>query len=114
MKLVPQLMFQGGMDEALALWRRAFPEMTFRPGIPAEVEIAGQSLRLFESPPVHDFGFTPSISLVVSCESSDEVRRLADILGEGGQILMPLGAYDFAECYIWLNDRFGVSWQIMT
>lgn len=112
MRIVPQLMFQGGMDQALALWRRAFPDMILRPGNPAEVEIAGQVLRLFDSPPVHDFGFTPSISLMVECGSADEVRKLADILGEGGKVLMPLGKYDFAECYIWVQDSFGVSWQI--
>lgn len=106
-------MFQGGMNEALALWRRAFPEMILRPGNPAEIEIAGQSLRLFDSPPVHDFSFTPSISLLVQCGNADEVAHLAEILGEGGKVLMPLQAYEFSSCYTWLQDRFGVSWQIM-
>ena len=113
MRIVPQLMFQGGMEQALALWRRAFPDIEVRPGNPAEVTIRGQRLRLFDSPPVHDFDFTPSFSLLVECGDQDEVRHLAGVLGDGGQVLMPLGAYEFSPCYVWLVDAVGVSWQIM-
>ncbi|SMO62390.1 VOC family protein [Paracoccus laeviglucosivorans] len=113
MRVIPQLMFQGGMDEALALWRHAFPDMILRPGNPAEVQIAGQVLRLFESPPVHEFGFTPAISLLIECDDAAQVVRLAKILGEGGKVLMPLDKYDFADSYTWVQDRFGVSWQLV-
>ncbi|WP_323715779.1 VOC family protein [Paracoccus aminovorans] len=113
MRAVPQLMFQGDMEGALALWRRAFPDMVLRPGNPAEVEIAGQKLRLFDSPPMHGFGFTPAFSLLVACDDADQVARLAEVLGEGGQVLMPLGRYDFSPCYAWVADPFGVSWQLM-
>ena len=33
--------------------------------------------------------------------------------GEGGKVLMPLDAYDFSPRFLWLNERLGVSWQIM-
>ena len=33
-------------------------------------------------------------------------------LGEGGQALMPLANYGFSQLFTWLNDRFGVSWQL--
>ena len=60
----------------------------------------------------HGFGFTPSLSIWVEAESVEEVDRLVAALSEGGQFLMPLAAYDFSKRYAWINDRFGVSWQI--
>lgn len=120
MKALPQLMFQGGvLPDVLGHWQRAFPDLTIkvlageetRPNL-VELELAGQVLRLFDSPPVHDFTFTPSISLVIEAEAA-EIDRLVAILGEGGRILMPLGAYDFSPHYCWLEDCFGVSWQLM-
>ncbi len=49
------------------------------------------------------FKFTPAISFVVNCESQEEIDRYWDALSEGGH-----------EGYCgWLNDRFGVSWQVV-
>lgn len=114
MNLTPQLMFHGGFDAAVALWREAFPDLTLEPlgtGL-SRVTIAGQQLNLFDSPMKHGFGFTPAISLMVTTTAA-EVDRLAGILGAGGQVLMPLDAYDFSPRFTWLNDRFGVSWQLL-
>nr|WP_256447713.1 VOC family protein [Paracoccus marinaquae] len=113
------MMFQGAMADAIALWSRAFPDMQVErldgDDRPTRVRalIAGQPLILFDSPPVHDFGFTPSISLLISCEEAADVDRLAAILDEGGQVFMPLDEYPFSPRYTWVADRFGVSWQIM-
>lgn len=107
------------MAEAVALWSRAFPGMPVTPLDDADpparlkVVVAGQELILFDSPPVHDFGFTPAISLLVTCESAGQVDRLATILGQDGRVFMTLGEYPFSPRYTWIADRFGVSWQIM-
>jgi predicted 3-demethylubiquinone-9 3-methyltransferase (glyoxalase superfamily) len=60
----------------------------------------------------HDFTFTPSFSLFVQCESDDEILRLASALLESGAALMPLGEYGFSRRFAWVNDRYGVSWQL--
>ena len=60
----------------------------------------------------HTFGFTPAFSLYARCESESEIRRLASALSEQGSVLMPLGNYGFSQLFAWVNDRFGVSWQL--
>lgn len=59
------------------------------------------------------FKFTPATSFFVNCESVDEVKELAAKLSEDAEILMALGEYPFSKQYVWLNDKFGLSWQII-
>jgi predicted 3-demethylubiquinone-9 3-methyltransferase (glyoxalase superfamily) len=65
-----------------------------------------------DSPVKHQFTFTPSFSFFVDCASEDDLRRLAAALGEGGPVLMALANYGFSRLFTWVNDRFGVSWQL--
>jgi predicted 3-demethylubiquinone-9 3-methyltransferase (glyoxalase superfamily) len=78
----------------------------------ARFTIADQTLLCIDSPVKHEFGFTPAVSLFVECVSADEIRRLMPALAEGGAVLMPLGSYGFSPLFAWVNDRFGVSWQL--
>ena len=59
------------------------------------------------------FRITPAISFFVNCETADEVDELWGALSDGGMALMPLGAYPFSPKYGWIQDRYGVSWQVM-
>lgn len=76
------------------------------------VEIAGQRLRYFDSYVKHAFDFTPSLSLFLDVDSPAQVDALAEALGQGGGVLMPPGEYPFSSRFAWINDRFGVSWQL--
>lgn len=59
------------------------------------------------------FKFNPSISLMVSCDTCDEVDRLHAALSSGGAELMPLGEYPFSKRYAWVQDRYGLNWQLI-
>ena len=59
------------------------------------------------------FHLNPSLSLMVNCRSVEEVDRLWNSLMEGGSALMPLGEYPFNSRYGWVQDRYGLSWQLM-
>jgi len=48
----------------------------------------------------------------VEFDSQVELERVFGVLSEGGQVLMPLGNYGFSQRFGWVNDRFGVSWQL--
>jgi predicted 3-demethylubiquinone-9 3-methyltransferase (glyoxalase superfamily) len=60
----------------------------------------------------HAFTFTPAFSFFVDCESEEELKRLYAALSADGATLMPLGNYGFSRQFAWVNDRFGVSWQL--
>jgi predicted 3-demethylubiquinone-9 3-methyltransferase (glyoxalase superfamily) len=78
----------------------------------ARFSLGGQEFRCIDSPPVHDWTFTPAVSLFVSCHSEEEADRLYGCLSEGGQVFMPLNSYPFSEKFAWVADRYGVSWQL--
>jgi predicted 3-demethylubiquinone-9 3-methyltransferase (glyoxalase superfamily) len=58
------------------------------------------------------FTFNPSISLMIACSTREEVDRLHGNLCEGGIELMEIGEYPFSERYAWVQDRYGLSWQL--
>lgn len=119
-------MFQGNAEEAMRFYVSLFsgsevseivrygphgagPEGSV---VKATFTIAGQTVMCTDSPVQHDFSFTPAFSMFVDCESEDEIRRTGVALAEGGAVLMPLDCYGFSRMFVWVNDRFGVSWQI--
>jgi len=78
----------------------------------AAFKLAGHALMCMDSPIKHHFTFTPSISLFVECESEAELDEAFKQLSGGGTVLMSLDNYGFSRKFGWLNDRFGVSWQL--
>lgn len=58
------------------------------------------------------FKFNPSISISVQCETEEEIKKLYTSLKEGGTDLMPLDSYDFSKKFAWVQDKYGLSWQL--
>jgi predicted 3-demethylubiquinone-9 3-methyltransferase (glyoxalase superfamily) len=124
MKATPFLMFQGQAKEALALYRDTFPDyeelllQEHAEGAQAgqvamaRISIGGLEIMLYDSPPVHDFTFTPSTSTFIDCDDEAQLRALAEKLGDGGKVMMPIDNYGFSRLFTWVGDRFGVSWQL--
>ncbi len=125
-QVTPFLMFTGDAERAIELYTSLFDDAHVLeltrwgadgPGAEGTVQgatfsIAGQVFRCFDSPPVHDFSFTPSFSIWVETASEDELERLYAGLSESGAVLMELGDHGFSRRFGWVNDRFGVSWQL--
>lgn len=126
-QVTPFLMYQGkNAEEALSSYVELIPDSRivnlerYGPDGPGpegtvaagEALIGGLTVRFFDSYVEHGFGFTPALSLFVTCADAAEVDRLAGALGEGGGVLMPPGDYGFSPWFAWVNDRFGVSWQL--
>ncbi|WP_139084309.1 VOC family protein [Nesterenkonia sp. F] len=78
----------------------------------AQITIGGQVLMIQDSLVTHEFGFTPSTSIAVVVESSGEFDGIVSVLAQEGTFLMEPGDYDFAKNFAWIQDRFGVCWQV--
>lgn len=124
--ITPCLMFDGVAEEAMNLYASLFDDAEivsierYGPGEQgdegtvkrADFILNGQRLICLDSPVKHNFSFTPSISLFVDCASGAELDEVFKHLSEGGDVLMPLDSYGFSTRFGWVNDRFGVSWQL--
>lgn len=125
-KITTFLMFEGKAEEALEFYTSIFADSTIESisrydeneeGPAGTVRKAvftldGQTFMCIDSFVRHGFTFTPSMSLHVSCQTEAEIDALYSALSAEGQILMPLGEYPFSKKYCWINDRYGVSWQL--
>ncbi|HRE47967.1 MAG TPA: VOC family protein [Aggregatilineales bacterium] len=120
-KIVPHLWFDKQAKEAAECYAAVFDDSrvlsaaTLSDTPSGNIEIVnvvlcGQPFQFLSAGPL--FQFNPSISFQVDCATSEECQRLWSALVEGGAVLMPLGVYPFSEQYGWLQDRYGVSWQI--
>jgi predicted 3-demethylubiquinone-9 3-methyltransferase (glyoxalase superfamily) len=74
-------------------------------------QIEGQDFVAMNGGPV--FQITPTISFFVNCETIQEIDRLWGKLSQNGTVMMELGNYPFAEKYGWIQDKYGVSWQLI-
>ncbi len=50
---------------------------------------------------------------MVNVASKDDVSHLYEALSDGGRVLMPLAEYPISPYYVWLEDRFGLSWSLV-
>jgi predicted 3-demethylubiquinone-9 3-methyltransferase (glyoxalase superfamily) len=108
--ITPFLWFDGDVETAanfyVSVFKDAQVESVHRPapGKPAQsasVTLRGQRLHLFNGGP--HYKLTPAVSLMVDCETQAEVDELWDRLAAGGAT---------NRCG-WLQDRYGLSWQIV-
>lgn len=129
-RITPCLWFDRDSDAAMALYTSVFagsriehveryPDESldehFR-GMAGKVitgvfEVAGRQLMCLDGGPM--FTIDPSVSFFAVADGEDELRRHHGLLVEGGRELMPLGAYPWSPLYAWVQDRFGVTWQLM-
>lgn len=125
-QVTPFLMFQGNAEKAMNYYTSLIEgsEITsiVRYGtneageegivMQATFSLKGQEFMCIDSNINHEFTFTPSFSLFITCDTEKEINRLYEKLSEGGEVLMPLDDYSFSSKFGWVADKFGVSWQL--
>ncbi|MFC7395544.1 VOC family protein [Scopulibacillus cellulosilyticus] len=126
-KVTPFLMFQGGKAEEAMNYYTSLIEDSEITSISryganeagdegtvkhATFSLKGQEFMCIDSNVKHAFSFTPSFSIFITCDSEKEINNLYEKLITDGQALMPLDNYGFSKKFGWVNDRFGVSWQL--
>lgn len=120
-KIIPHLWFDKEAVDAAEFYVATFPasQITDRtvlhdtPSGDCDVvsfALAGYAFQAISAGPL--FKLNPAISFAVNCATAGEVDALWAQLSAGGQALMPLDAYPFNPRFGWVQDRFGVSWQL--
>lgn len=127
-RIAPHLWFDKEAKEAAAFYCAVFPQSriiseTVLPNTPSgdcdlvSFHVWGQRFMAISAGPY--FRINPSISFIVNFDPSREADAIAKLnavwnkLSEGGAVLMPLDRYPFSERYGWVQDKYGVSWQLM-
>lgn len=76
-----------------------------------EMQIMGRQFILMSAGP--HFLPNPAISFHIPCHTAAEVDQIWNKLAPSGKVLMELGSYPFSARYGWVEDKYGVSWQII-
>lgn len=106
--------FPEGRIDALARYPRSGENPANKPPgsvLTVDFTVAGQRFTVLNGGP--SFRPNPSVSFHVRLPDAAAVDALHAALGEGGTDLMPLDAYPWSPRFVWMQDRFGVSWQLM-
>ncbi len=129
-KITPHLWFDKEAKEAIKFYTAIFPnsritDLTTIYEVPTPTkdcdiisfELSGQPFMAINAGPL--FKLNPSLSFIVNFDPSADknaiknLNKLWENLAEEGSALMPLDKYPFSERYGWIQDKYGVSWQLI-
>jgi predicted 3-demethylubiquinone-9 3-methyltransferase (glyoxalase superfamily) len=142
-KIVPSLWFDKETEEAVSFYVSAFNDLTHKSGdskiisiaryekgmnvpggdkllgkvLTAIFELGGYRFMALDGGPI--FKINPSVSFFLNFDPSrdkearENLDRMWKKLSAGGKILMPLQEYPFSKHYGWVQDKYGLSWQLI-
>lgn len=120
-KIVPHLWFDREAQEAVHFYVSIFPDSavtgkTVLSGTHSgdvdilAFELWGNSFMAISAGPL--FRINQSISFHVYCGTDAEIERIYGALSEGGTVIFPLNSYPWSRKYAWVQDKFGMTWQL--
>src|SRR3989344_4892672 len=121
-KIIPHLWYNTQAKEAAEFYASVFPnskvtnvsKLHDTPSGDADIvsfEVMGYKFMAISAGPL--FKFNPSISFHAKCRTAEEVDEIWEKLSPGGTVLMELGEYPFSKRYGWIQDKYGLSWQVI-
>lgn len=110
----PCLGIRGKIAEASEFYMQTFGDgkVLTNSEIVILIELSGQKFMLLNDGP--SSSPNPSISFMVICETENETEQYYNKLTVGGKVLMAIDNYPWSSKYGWVEDKFGVSWQLYT
>ncbi|MGH2623780.1 MAG: VOC family protein, partial [Sphingobacterium sp.] len=111
-RIKPCIWFNNNAPEALSYYSAIIPNtgIKFNHGLAIEATIAGLDFIIINANAIAQPN--PSISFMLVFETKEELKSVWEKLMVEGQILMPLEKYPFSDYYGWIEDQFGISWQL--
>jgi predicted 3-demethylubiquinone-9 3-methyltransferase (glyoxalase superfamily) len=111
-QIYPCLWFDGKAKEAAEYYCSVFTDAKIMADTPMVVtfEVSGQKIMCLNGGP--EFTINPSISFFVMCKTEQEINKIWSSFLEKGSVLMPLDKYEWSEKYGWVQDNYGVNWQV--
>ncbi len=127
-KITPHLWFDKEAGDAAEFYCSIFPgskitNLTRLHGTPSgdtevvSFHLSGHPFMGISAGPL--FRFNPSVSFFINFDPSRDANARKNLdtmwqrLSHGGNVLMPLDTYPFSERYGWIQDRYGVTWQLI-
>lgn len=119
-KITTFLMFSGKAEEAMNFYTSIFhPSEINRvlyhengTVLHATFTLKDQTFMAIDNSNKQTHPFTPAMSLFVTCDTDEEIMKAYEELSQDGKILMPLAASPFSKKFGWVEDKYGVSWQL--
>lgn len=110
--IYPCIWFDGKAREAADFYCSVFKNSIIKSDNQMVVifESSGQKFMFLNGGP--EFTLNPSVSFFMVCENEKETDKIWTALLEGGTVLMPLDKYTFSKKYGWIQDRYGINWQL--
>lgn len=109
--IFPCLWYDGDAKESAEFYVEVFSgRITADTPMVMNIDLFGQKLMLLNGGPY--FKKNASVSFMVICETEEEVQQYWNRISEDGRVLMPLDSYSWSKKYGWVQDRYGVTWQI--
>lgn len=111
-KIYPCLWFDNKAAEAARFYCSVFNDtkIAAENSLVSTIELTGQKMLLLNGGPY--FTINPSVSFFVVCETEEEIDNTWKGLLEGGSVLMELDKYPWSAKYGWVQDKYGVNWQL--
>jgi predicted 3-demethylubiquinone-9 3-methyltransferase (glyoxalase superfamily) len=119
-KITTFFMFSGKAEEAMKFYTSVFDHSGINrvfhqengKVLHATFTLKGQQFMCIDNPNGDHHAFTPAMSLFVTCDTAEEIDELFETLSQDGKVLMPLAPTPFSEKFGWVEDKYGVSWQL--
>lgn len=79
----------------------------------AHFSLNGQRFVAKDSHLKHNFDFNPAISFFIESDSAKDIEDAFQVLAKDGVVFTPLGEYPFSPKFGWVQDKYGISWQLV-
>ncbi|MFD2831497.1 VOC family protein [Corticicoccus populi] len=123
--IIPSLTFNGNALEAVHFYQDTFRDAELKllqmhdeeshmsgQVMQAVLSVQGQMIQLNDNQIPNEFKFTPSMSFLIDTFTLDEAENYYRKLKRNGAILVPFDDYGSRDYFGWVQDQYGVCWQI--